>query len=185
MESEQPWLQQNQTPPTPNPTQQNTYQQPTQQNPNINQQTVNANTPPAQPINNQKEEKKGHKLIIIVIIIIILLFLAIPISLVVVGLSLQVMDSGSGVPEASVKAYWKSAEPLAIVDWAREGTNLTIIFRNNTYETITLNEFNLSSGTPYIGEDILAAGATKNIQITGLEPCSKNNKFSIIKMFYF
>jgi len=127
------------------------------------------------------EKKKNNTLIIIVIVLVGLLILAIPVALIVVGLSLQVMDSGSGVPEYSAKATWKSAEPLGIVDWGRTDDTLTVVFRNNVGNEITLNEFDVSKGTNYVGEDKIPTGGTKTIKITNLDNCAPGSKYSFPK----
>ncbi len=79
---------------------------------------------------NKKGQGTIEYLVIIAIVIVI--------ALVVVGLLLQVMDQGSAVPEQSAKLAWQSAAPIAIVDWdGNSGGGLTIVLKNNSYQTVT------------------------------------------------
>ena len=86
-------------------------------------------------------EQKGQGTIEYLVIIAIVIVIA----LVVVGLLLQVMNSGSGIPETQAKATWKSGTPFAIIDWGHSGTTLTVILQNNSGETAGFNDMNLTA----------------------------------------
>jgi len=125
-------------------------------------------------------ERKGQGTIEYLVIIAIVIVIA----LVVVGLLLQVMNSGSGVPETQAKATWKSAEPLAIIDWGFNsgGTVLTLVLRNNTAETIEFNDFNLNSTDGNTGSPgNIASGGTKTINVTVTTSCTPGDKYSYAK----
>ncbi|MBT4870133.1 MAG: hypothetical protein HON47_01000, partial [Candidatus Diapherotrites archaeon] len=117
----------------------------------------------------------------------VIIAIVIVIALVVVGLLLQVMNSGSGVPETQAKATWKSAEPIGIIDWGTDSDgNLTLVLRNNSSETIEYNTFDLSSSSSteqdYNSTDkSIASGATYNIVINNATSCTSGNKYSYPK----
>jgi hypothetical protein len=122
---------------------------------------------------NHKGQGTIEYLVIIAIVIVI--------ALVVVGLLLQVMNSGSGVPETQAKATWKSAEPLGIIDWGLSGTTLTLVLRNNSAETIEWNDLNVTS-TIQANEASanIASGSTKTITAT-VTACTAGTKYSYPK----
>ena len=135
-------------------------------------------------------ERKGQGTIEYLVIIAIVIVIA----LVVVGLLLQVMNSGSGVPETQAKATWKSSEPLAITDWGMTSDQnfLTLVLRNNTAETIEFNDFNLSSSASSTGADggygdwnntakNIASGATYTIRVNTITNCTAGTKYSYPK----
>ena len=75
----------------------------------------------------------------------VIIAIVVVIALVVVGLLLQVMDQGSGIPEQTAKTAWKSAEPWAIVDWTVETDgDVVVVLKNNSFETMGLNEITLN-----------------------------------------
>ena len=123
-------------------------------------------------------EKKGQGTIEYLVIIAIVIVIA----LVVVGLLLQVMNSGSGVPETQAKATWKSTEPLAIIDWGVVGTEVTLILRNNSSETITVNQVTLNSDDKNETVDkAMASGATYTVTIFDATGCTTGSKYSYPK----
>ena len=123
-------------------------------------------------------ERKGQGTIEYLVIIAIVIVIA----LVVVGLLLQVMNSGSGVPETQAKATWKSVEPLGIIDWGiGSDGNITIILRNNSAETIEFNSFTIATGDVNDTAANIAAGATRSIWIDLSTACSSGSKFSYPK----
>jgi hypothetical protein len=116
----------------------------------------------------------------------VIIAIVIVIALVVVGLLLQVMNSGSGVPETQAKATWKSSEPLGIVDWGFDSTGdiISIVLRNNSSETIGLNDFNLNTAVVTDGNGLdksLASGATYTLRVDVATNCTSGNKFSYQK----
>jgi len=124
-------------------------------------------------------ERKGQGTIEYLVIIAIVIVIA----LVVVGLLLQVMNSGSGVPETQAKATWKSAEPLAIIDWGiGSDGNMTLVLRNNTAETIEFNSLTLNSDGDINDTAVnIASGATKSIWIDLTTTCTSGSKYSYAK----
>jgi len=122
----------------------------------------------------QKAQGTIEYLVIIAIVIVI--------ALVVVGLLLQVMNSGSGVPETQAKATWKSAEPLAIIDWGVNGTAVTLVLRNNSAESITVNRVTLNSSDKNDTVDkTMAPGSTYTVRITDATGCTAGSKYSYPK----
>ena len=130
------------------------------------------------PLPEKKE--KGHLLLIIIIIVIILFIGAIVGGLVIVGLGLQVMNTGAGVPETQVKATWKSAEPFAIMDWGYSNNNMTIILQNNTGEAIVFKEMTLGPEMVYSSTKTLTAGATLTTTIN-VPACAASSKYNFNK----
>jgi len=127
--------------------------------------------------------KKGQGTIEYLVIIAIVVVIA----LVVVGLLLQVMQQGNAVPETSAKTAWKSAEPWGIIDWTNDATNgLTLVLRNNSSETLSLNSAQVLTGS---GDDIsttdqdnVAAGATILVTYIPLVTnCTAASKYTIPK----
>jgi len=132
-------------------------------------------------------EHKGQGTIEYLVIIAIVIVIA----LVVVGLLLQVMNSGSGVPETQAKATWKSVEPFAIIDWGKSGQELTLVLQNNSGETTGFNNFqltsdaNISAGAANSDANIsaksLATGGTYTITVDTGDDCASGTKFSYPK----
>ena len=122
-------------------------------------------------------ERKGQGTIEYLVIIAIVIVIA----LVVVGLLLQVMNSGSGVPETQAKASWKSVEPIAIIDWGQSGEVLTLVLQNNSGASIGFNDIYVTS-TDYnnAAATSLAAGATKVVTVA-VTNCVSGSKFSYPK----
>lgn len=107
---------------------------------------------------NKKGQGTIEYLVIIAIVIVI--------ALVVVGLLLQVMDQGSAIPEQTAKIAWQSATPWAIVDWSQTDTNLTIILKNNTYETMDFNQIRVNSlKSPIEFNKSISAGSTHKVTV--------------------
>ena len=122
-------------------------------------------------------EHKGQGTIEYLVIIAIVIVIA----LVVVGLLLQVMNAGSGVPETQAKATWKSAEPFAIIDWGQDDNLLTVILQNNSGATLEYNDMNLTSSNQSTATaESVAAGATKTVTFD-VTSCTAGNKFSHVK----
>jgi len=116
----------------------------------------------------QKGQGTIEYLVIIAIVIVI--------ALVVVGLLLQVMNSGSGIPETQAKATWKSGTPFAAIDWGQSGTTLTVILQNNAGETTYFNNMIVASDTNDTAESV-APGATITKTFT-VTDCTSGSKFS-------
>ena len=117
---------------------------------------------------NQKAQGTIEYLVIIAIVVVI--------ALVVVGLLLQVMNQGSGVPESTAKTAWKSAEPWAIVDWDVNTTGVTLILKNNSFESLDLVDVNLTSSKAWaVGKSNIAPGATVTIPIADAVTCAVAN----------
>ena len=129
---------------------------------------------------NTKAQGTIEYLVIIAIVVVI--------ALVVVGLLLQVMNQGSGIPETSSRTAWKSSQPLAIVDWTRNTDgNITLVLKNNTADTLGFNIFYLN-GTASVAADKntsasnIAAYATLTIKIpTSAGACASGTKYSYPK----
>ncbi|MFA5126128.1 MAG: class III signal peptide-containing protein [archaeon] len=122
----------------------------------------------------------------------VIIAIVVVIALVVVGLLLQVMNQGSGVPETTAKTAWKSAEPWAIVDWTMKdvGTdcNLTLILKNNSYEAMDLNAVRLGdrnwglTGNDGTINGVPAGSATTSDQVVIPNVvCTGGQKYSISK----
>ncbi len=103
---------------------------------------------------NKKGQGTIEYLVIIAIVVVI--------ALVVVGLLLEIMNQGSGVPEQSAKIAWQSAEPWAIVDWTLDATNddLIVILKNNSFETLEFNSIYINSTDTNSDDATVSAGAT-------------------------
>ncbi len=112
-----------------------------------------------------KEKGQGtiEYLVIIAIVVVI--------ALVVVGLLSQTMDQGKDIPKENAKIAWLSGSPLSAVDWDfTTSNNMTVILRNNSYETITVTDFNITRNSTgiYDGNTLnktLAPGDTYAINI--------------------
>jgi hypothetical protein len=123
-------------------------------------------------------ERKGQGTIEYLVIIAIVIVIA----LVVVGLLLQVMNSGSGVPETQAKATWKSVEPFAIIDWGQSSDTTTLILQNNSGETRSFNSMTIGTDTADTNSGVstvMAAGA--KLTLTFQNACTSGNKYSYSK----
>ena len=121
---------------------------------------------------NKKGQGTIEYLVIIAIVVVI--------ALVVVGLLLQVMDQGSGIPEQTAKTAWKSSEPWAIIDWSVSSTTMTVVLKNNSYETLGFNDMNLNSTDQNATASNVAPGATVNKTFT-VTSITSGNKYSFPK----
>ncbi len=113
----------------------------------------------------------------------VIIAIVVVIALVVVGLLLQVMQQGSGIPDATAKTAWKSAEPFSVVDWSRDENAITLVMKNNSSETLDLNtvRFN-ATDVNYPGITGIPPGGTRNVTFTlTVGTCSAGNKYSIAK----
>jgi len=122
---------------------------------------------------------------LIIIIAIIAIILIIPVvlvtGLVVVGLGMQTMNQGTAIPEVSSKTAWKSTEPFGIVDWSHtNSTTMTIVLKNNTADTLTLNKMNLTSSIQNTEVAQIPAYGTKVITFT-TPNCSAGSKYAYSK----
>jgi len=127
----------------------------------------------------------------------VIIAIVVVIALVVVGLLLQVMNQGSGVPETTAKTAWKSAEPWAIVDWTMKdvGTdcNLTLILKNNSYEAMDLNSIRISDKNWGLGASNggaisgIPAGSTTTADQVVIQhmACTGGQKYSVAKAGIF
>ena len=125
---------------------------------------------------NQKAQGTIEYLVIIAIVVVI--------ALVVVGLLLQILGNFGTMSETSVKTSWKSAEPWAITDWTKTGTVATLVLKNNSSETLTLKDVNLSSTTADKNITVfanVASGATITINMVGMTNCAASTKYSFPK----
>jgi len=117
---------------------------------------------------NQRGQGTIEYLVIIAIVVVI--------ALVVVGLLLQVMNQGSGVPETSAKAAWKSTEPFAIVDWAGSSSDhkVILILQNTSAETREFNSIclNGASDCNTAVAQAVPSGAKVNVRVTIASSCS-------------
>ena len=112
----------------------------------------------------------------------VIIAIVVVIALVVVGLLLQVMQQGSGIPDATAKTAWKSAEPWAVMDWTRAGNQLTVVLKNNSSETLDLNTFKASAADiNYPSFTGVPPGGTKVIIMNITASCTSGNKYSIAK----
>lgn len=126
-------------------------------------------------------QKRGQGTIEYLVIIAIVVVIA----LVVVGLLLQIMNQGSGLPETTAKTAWKSTEPWAIVDWSRTGEVLTVVLKNNSYETLDFVELTVNSNGDSNDDgtsNVSPAGlVTKTIDNLGA--CTSGTRYSLPKEY--
>ncbi len=110
----------------------------------------------------------------------VIIAIVVVIALVVVGLLLQVMDQGSGIPEATAKTAWKSAQPWAITDWDQNTTALALVLKNNSYESMELEDVHVN-GTAAVFEDFnVSSGATSTVYVA-LTATTAGDKYSYAK----
>ncbi len=70
----------------------------------------------------------------------IILAIVIVIALVVVGVLGGFPRIGAGISQGQSSAYWQSVQPLSVLEWkAGAGSSGSIVFQNQTANTITLN----------------------------------------------
>lgn len=103
----------------------------------------------------------------------VIIAIVVVIALVVVGLLLQVMGQGSGIPEQTARTAWKSASPFAIVDWSKAvDGNLQLVIKNSSYEALDFAGISVGNYS-YAGADVnnIAPGATQLINVV-TQPCS-------------
>ena len=126
---------------------------------------------------NNKAQGTIEYLVIIAIVVVI--------ALVVVGLLLQILGNFGTMSETSLKTAWKTAEPWAIADWSRATDgNITLVLKNNSSETMTIKDVNLSAtiadsnATTFAN---VAPGATVTMRITTTGACAPTSKYSFPK----
>jgi hypothetical protein len=126
---------------------------------------------------NHKAQGTIEYLVIIAIVVVI--------ALVVVGLLLQIMNQGGGIPETSAKTAWKSTEPWGIIEWVKDTDgNVTVVLRNNSYDTMNILEVRLSSNSSdqnSLDSYNIASGATITRVIQGTGGCTSGTKYSYPK----
>jgi len=126
-------------------------------------------------------QKRGQGTIEYLVIIAIVVVIA----LVVVGLLLQIMNQGSGLPETTAKTAWKSSEPWAIVDWSRSEGVLTVVLKNNSFETLDFGELTINSAGDKnsIGTSNVSPAALVTKTISGLGACTAGTRYSFPKEY--
>ena len=129
--------------------------------------------------------EKMDKKVLIIIIAIIAIIIIIPVvlisGLVVTGLSLQVMNQGSNLPETNSKTAWKSSEPFGLVDWSQSSpTTLTVILKNNTADTLTISKMNLTNSIQSGDVGSIPAYGKKVITFT-TPSCNTGSKYAYPK----
>ena len=125
---------------------------------------------------NHKAQGTIEYLVIIAIVVVI--------ALVVVGLLLQILGNFGTMSETSVKTSWKTANPWSITDWAKTGTTATVVLKNNSAETLTLRDVNLSGVTADKNTTIVwnvAPQAVVTVTYTGMTSCAVASKYSYPK----
>lgn len=123
---------------------------------------------------NKKGQGTIEYLIIIAIVVVI--------ALVVVSLLLDVMGNTGGVSQTQAQTAWRSSEPWAIVEWSLlEAGNLTVVLRNNSFETLGFNEFGISTNDTNDLASNVAPGGTLVRTISGLTGYTSGNTFSILR----
>jgi hypothetical protein len=109
----------------------------------------------------------------------VIIAIVVVIALVVVGLLLQVMNQGSGIPESTAKTAWKSAEPWGLVDWTNSATTLTVILRNNSSEALDFETMTIGADTNSSGQTGVSPGGT--ITRTFAKTCTSGSKYAYAK----
>jgi uncharacterized protein (DUF433 family) len=92
------------------------------------------------------------------------------------------MNQGSGIPETTSRTAWKSSAPWAIVDWSRSGATLTVVLKNNSYESLDFERLTVgASDYNNTKTSDIAPGATltKTIDISGGSSCTQGTRYSI------
>ena len=112
----------------------------------------------------------------------VIIAIVIVIALVVVGLLLQIMGQGSGVPETAARAAWKSEQPWAITDWSKTSTTLTVVLKNNSSETMDfIDVYTTAADNNATVTSNVAPGATLTKTITTAASCTTGAKYSYPK----
>jgi hypothetical protein len=130
---------------------------------------------------NHKAQGTIEYLVIIAIVVVI--------ALVVVGLLLQIMNQGGGIPETTSKTAWKSVEPWGIIEWVKNTDgNVTVIMRNNSYDSMNLLAVRLSTNANdqnSLDSYNVASGATVTRIIVGTGGCTSGTKYAYQKTGVF
>jgi hypothetical protein len=121
---------------------------------------------------SQKGQGTIEYLVIIAIVVVI--------ALVVVGLLLQVMGQGSGVPETTAKTAWKSAEPWGITDWDANTTYITVVLKNNSFETMDFNSITIA-GVQSLNQQATGVPPGATITKAVAKTCTAATKYSYPK----
>lgn len=98
----------------------------------------------------------------------IILSVIIVIALVVVGVMGWFPGLGTTITEGESRAYWASASPIAFVAWDMNSTHTSIVLRNLTTDTITINGMTLSGPALTIASTTLPAGSQAAVFGTGV-----------------
>lgn len=110
----------------------------------------------------------------------IIVAIVIVIALVVIGILLSI-NPGTGVAERNAKIAWQSTEPWAITDWYSDTTELTVVLKNNTANTMGFNSITVD-GTPKTDPQNVVAGGT--IAVVLDKPCSDFYVYENIEIDY-
>ena len=108
---------------------------------------------------NRKGQGTTEYLIILAIVIVI--------ALVVVGVLGGFPSLGAGVSQGQSVAYWGSVSPLAVIEWSvpESGTG-SLVFQNQTANSITLTDVNWNSTNVDITDVTIGPGSTSTATST-------------------
>jgi hypothetical protein len=113
----------------------------------------------------------------------VIIAIVVVIALVVVGLLLQIMTQGGGIPETAAKSAWKSTEPWGIIDWSRSANVLTMVLRNNSYETLNLIDVYVtaSDANTLASYNVASGGTVTRIVTIASSSCTATSKYALPK----
>ncbi len=108
----------------------------------------------------------------------IILAIVIVIALVVVGVLGGIPSLGAGVSESTSKTYWMGTSPLAIIESVITTTTGTMVVKNLTAGTITLDDVNWNGTMAGLTDVTIGAGATVNVTNTDFICTTRGQSFS-------
>ena len=122
---------------------------------------------------NKKAQGTIEYLVIIAVVVVI--------ALIVVGILLQLMGQGSGIPQVASQTVWKSDQPWAIVDWKQTTTTLTLVLKNNSSDAMDFTDIYItSSNSSTTGVDNVAPNAKIEV-LVNVPSCTAGVRYSYPK----
>ncbi len=95
------------------------------------------------------------------------------------------LNPGAGISENDAKLKWEKATDWGITDWYATNDELTIVIRNNTTNTLTLDFVNINdtnnNAIPQ-GDNIFSAGQEKVLTFGKL--CSSSYVYNKVEINY-
>lgn len=108
----------------------------------------------------------------------IILAVIIVIALVVAGVMGWFPGMSSGISESQSKAYWQTANPIAIDNWKIASTGATFTLKNVSTNKLIVTDMNVNGIALNLADVTLTAGATTTTTESNALTCTTGEPFS-------